>query len=207
MSLKTASKRKKTKSFSAYIKNEPQEYAFLDVETTGMSPRYRDRICEIAVLKYRGKKLVEKFETLINPERPITCGASMVNGITDDMVKDTPKFSEIAQKLREMLEGSIIVCHNLPFDLGFLEYEFYLCDLALGKIRTLDTLALARRFFNFPSNRLGSIADFLSIKAKRRHRAMADAETTKKIFSRFLEKLPGQTIESSVKTFLIEPMY
>lgn len=69
---------------------EDTTLGFLDVETTGLSSSYGDKICEIGFLKCRGDKVIDSFETLINPKRPISPGASAINGITDDMVVDAP---------------------------------------------------------------------------------------------------------------------
>ncbi|OGL40128.1 MAG: hypothetical protein A2042_02745 [Candidatus Schekmanbacteria bacterium GWA2_38_11] len=67
---------------------EEAVFSFIDVETTGLSPSFGDRICEIAILKRRGKKIIDSFHTLVNPERQISQGAQAVNNITDEMVKN-----------------------------------------------------------------------------------------------------------------------
>jgi len=71
----------------------------LDIETTGLLPETGERICEIALLKIQKGKIIDEFVSLLNPEKPISLGASTVSGITDEMVKDSPTFKEIAENI------------------------------------------------------------------------------------------------------------
>src|SRR5262249_42280573 len=99
---------------------DDREYIVMDVETTGLSPELGDRVCEVGAVKLRGSAVVETFESLINPGRPISAGAYAVNGISPAMVADAPAFPEVAQKLWDMMEGAVLVAYNAPFDKGFL---------------------------------------------------------------------------------------
>jgi DNA polymerase III epsilon subunit family exonuclease len=128
--------------------------AFLDVETTGLSAWFGDRICEIAVVRSRGDKILDKFNTLVNPQRSISPGASRVNGLTDKDVAEAPLFAEIANQVKPLLDEAIIVCHNAPFDLGFVSNEFNRLAQPLPPLEVIDTLLLAREYFNFDSNSL-----------------------------------------------------
>ena len=161
-------------------------FTFIDCETTGLSPRYGDKICEIALLKVRGGKVQESYQTLVNPGRPISPGAMAVNGITDAMVKDAPSFSEIAEKLIRIIGDSVIVAHNAKFDLGFLSTQFQNARIPLFDNMVIDTLLLARRHYNFPSNSLGNICTFLNFSVKDEHRAMGDVVLTRMVFEKFL---------------------
>ncbi len=172
-------------------------YAVVDVETTGLSPRFGDRVCEVGIVLARGGKIVDTYATLVNPLRPISPGASAVNGISDDMVADAPLFSEIAGEVQKRLEGNILICHNAPFDLGFLQMEFSRCGKAWKADGVLDTLAIARRFGNFPSNSLGRIAQVLGLDASAAHRALGDALTTYQLWQFFQNQL-GQTLEACI---------
>lgn len=159
--------------------------AFLDVETTGLSPRDGDRVCEIAVVRCCGAEELGRFGSLVNPGRPISPGASAVNGISDDMVTRSPSFADIADDLSDIVQNAILVCHNAPFDVKFLSAEFGLSGRAPWSGIVLDTLALARRRYYFPSNRLEYIARSLGIGALGAHRALADVLITKQVFDRF----------------------
>jgi DNA polymerase-3 subunit epsilon len=165
------------------------DLAFLDVETTGLSAAYNDRICEIAVLRCRDLKEHTAWESLVNPCRLISPGAGAVNGITDAMVADAPVFKDIADRLLEVIDGAVLVCHNAPFDLSFLSSELAACGRTLPDLAVIDTLRVARRHFSFPSYRLGSIASMLSIDVPESHRAMADVRTTHRVFARLWDEL------------------
>jgi DNA polymerase III epsilon subunit family exonuclease len=169
--------------------------AFVDVETTGLSTAYNDRIIEIALLKCQGAKILGRWESLVNPCRPISPGASAVNGITNKMVAAAPKFGKIAAKLLEHLQDTVLVCHNVPFDLGFLSAEFENCGRTFPNLNAIDTLKIARQYFDFPSNSLGNIAAYLEIDVEGQHRAMVDVVTTHRIFTYFFDELVKRGLE------------
>src|SRR5512135_3086934 len=121
-----------------------QPFTYLDVETTGLSAWYGDRICEIALLRCEGDNVIDTFQSLINPERPISPGAARVNGLRDADLADAPRFAHIAEQVLALVEDAVIVCHNVPFDLGFLCGEFGKINRPLPSVPTLDTLAIAR---------------------------------------------------------------
>ncbi|RMF21042.1 MAG: DNA polymerase III subunit epsilon, partial [Bacteroidetes bacterium] len=89
-----------------------QLYAIVDIETTGGRPS-RDKITEIAVVLHDGLRILERFETLLNPETPIPYGITELTGITNEMVAEAPKFYEVARKIVEMTEGAVFVAHNV----------------------------------------------------------------------------------------------
>src|SRR3989339_969799 len=169
--------------------------AFFDVETTGLDPFNGGRICEVGILCCDDFKITNTFSTLVNPCCPINPGASLVNGITDEMVKDAPLFSDIADEIMELFSDRIIVCHNAPFDMKFLRYELALIDKQAPKNPMLDTLLLARKFFNFPSNKLQSLAETLDIDPGNRHRALADVHTTRGVLQYFIKRLNQKGID------------
>src|SRR5882724_11121371 len=88
------------------------DFVILDVETTGLSPDTGDRVCEVAAVKIRGGAVVQSFGTLINPCRPISNGAYMVNRISPEMVANAPKFDDIAEEFAAMLKDSVIGAYN-----------------------------------------------------------------------------------------------
>lgn len=169
-------------------------FAFLDVETTGLDPYLGDRICEIAILKTKDGKVLDKFETLINPGRAIPHQAASVNGITDHMVKRAPFFRDIAWDVLNSLKDSVIVAHNARFDLGFLFSELSSIKLSPPENEVIDTLSIARRYYNFPSNSLGKIARYLGISTVGEHRAFGDVKITKEVFEYFTMNLERRGI-------------
>ena len=174
---------------SGEVRLEEITFTVLDVETTGLTPQFGDRVCEIALLRFRGARELGRFHSLVNPQRPISPGAFAVNGIRDQDVVDAPIFAEIAPAVLDLLEDSTLVAHNATFDLAFLEAEFQICDLSLVIDSIVDTLALARRCYRFPSNSLGNVAHFLGMNVRGQHRAMVDVLTTKMILERFVADL------------------
>ena len=178
------------------VKNTPLRdapLAFVDTETTGLRPDLGHRLVEIAILRTNGLDEVERFSTLVNPQRLLDPGAIAVNKITPDMVADAPTFAEILPDVHRMLDGAVIVMHNAPFDMGFLESEYRIAkDNTLSVDAILDTLMLARRQYHFNSNSLGNIARTLNIRTPNAHRAMGDVLTTFEVFRRFSGDLTRQ---------------
>jgi len=160
-------------------------FSFIDVETTGLNPDV-DRICEIALVSYKDFKQIYSFSTLINPQKYIPFEATKVNKITNEMVKNSPTFSQVAAKIIVALNDSVIVGHNVNFDKGFIEKEFLRCGLKLPNLYFIDTLEIARKFGNFQNNKLGNIARQLEISHENWHRALSDVEMTSKIFEHFM---------------------
>lgn len=161
-------------------------FVALDVETTGLTPQFGDRICEIGLLRFNLARVIDSFDTLINPGRPISPGASAVSGIRDDMVLDAPSFKDVAGRILQMLNGATILAHNAPFDLGFIAHQLRTLRPPALANPVVDTLALARRNYHFQSNSLGNIARELGIDTQGQHRALGDATITKHIFERFV---------------------
>ncbi len=183
------------KELDMLSRNEEEvEFAFLDIETTGLDPFVCDRMCEIAILKTRGYKVMDGLATLVNPGISIPPRASSINRITDDMVRKAPFFRNIALKVKDFLKDSIIIAHNARFDLGFLFVEFNNLKLAPPENTVLDTLKIARRYYDFPSNNLGDIARYIGIPTLSEHRAFADVRITKEVFEFFISDLKRRGI-------------
>ncbi|MCS7053644.1 MAG: exonuclease domain-containing protein [Ignavibacterium sp.] len=164
-------------------------FTVVDVETTGLSAK-SERIIEIALVKVENLKIVEKFSSLINPQKSIPFFITSLTGISDEDVEDAPVFYQVRDKIIEFLEDSIIVAHNLPFDLSFLKNEFRIIGEDFNPENSICTLKLSRRMFSsLRSKSLGSVADFLKIKNKNSHRALGDAETTAKILIKLIRRL------------------
>ena len=169
-------------------------FSFLDVETTGLDPSGGDRICEIAIIKTQNGDIVDKFETLINPGIAIPPRALSIHGITDSMVRRAPFFRQVSDDLLTFLKDTVIVAHNAAFDLEFLEAELKNLKLALPDNSVIDTLGIARRYYSFPSNSLGNIAESIGIRTESEHRALSDALTTKGVLEYFLTDLSRRGI-------------
>jgi DNA polymerase-3 subunit epsilon len=162
-------------------------FAIIDIETCGGKFDFRSgRITEICIVKHDGLGVVEVFTTLINPECNISTYFTSLTGITNDMVRDAPKFYEVAKKIHELTEDCIFVAHNSGFDYGFIKEEF----ASLGfKYRrdTLCTVRLSRKLIpGRISYSLGHLCASLGIEIEGRHRAEGDAVATAKLFDLLL---------------------
>lgn len=155
-------------------------YTIIDIETTGGNPQY-DKITEIAVYVHDGSKVIDEFNTLINPERSIPYYISQMTGITDDMVAGAPRFFEVARKIVDLTEGKIFVAHNAQFDYRFIQSEFKQLGFNFER-ETLCTVKLSRKLIPGKSSySLGNLCNDLGIKIKDRHRAAGDALATVKL--------------------------
>ncbi len=122
----------------------------LDTETTGLEHDNGDRIVEIGCIEIYDRRITEHhFHRYLNPDRPVAGGALEVHGITDEFLKDKPRFADIVDEFLAFIEGAELVIHNAPFDVGFLDAELARLDRS-PRIQTtdvssvLDTVALAR---------------------------------------------------------------
>ncbi|MCL1971692.1 MAG: 3'-5' exonuclease [Endomicrobia bacterium] len=171
--------------------NAPDDLVYLDIETTGLNHLTGARIVEIAMLKVQNGA-EERFETLVNPLQPIPLECSKIHSIYDNMVADSPVFKNIAKEVASFIGTSTVVCHNAQFDLAFVHKELSESGIRTSGIYYIDTLKLARQYFSFESNVLGSIADAIGVEAGLKHRAMADVLTmfsvSKYLFSNMYRK-------------------
>ncbi len=164
-----------------------KKYAIVDIETTGGMAR-RDRITEIAVVLHDGEKEIDRFESLINPERNIPYNIIQITGITNEMVAHQPKFFEVAKQIVEITEGAVFVAHNVRFDYTFIKEEFARLGYTFTK-RQLCTVRLTRQAFpGLRSYSLGNLIRLFGIQVNQRHRAMADVEATVEVFEHILDK-------------------
>ncbi len=155
---------------------------FLDTETTGLSPDDGDRIVEIGCVELLNRKLTgNNLHVYLNPERDSHEDALKVHGISNEFLKDKPKFADIAQQLLDYVQGAEIIIHNAPFDIGFLNKELEL----LGKKpftnvveSVTDSLAMAKELFPGKRNSLDALCDRLEVDNSGRtlHGALLDAE-------------------------------
>jgi DNA polymerase-3 subunit epsilon len=164
-------------------------FVVFDVETTGLSPAYGHRVCEVGCLRVLEGQERDRFASLVDPGRPISPGAFRVNRITPEMLDGAPTFGDIADALLDLLDGAVLVAHNAPFDLGFLVAELEIARLPRPSGPVIDTLALARRAYRFPRNSLSAVAGALGVSAGRAHRALADVQITSGVLAHLLRDL------------------
>ncbi|MUP46985.1 exonuclease [Gramella sp. BOM4] len=162
-------------------------YAILDIETTG--GKYNEEgITEIAIYKFDGHKVVDQFISLVNPERAIQPFVVNLTGINNDMLRNAPKFYEVARRIVEITEDSILVAHNAKFDYRILRTEFRRLGFDFER-KSLCTVELSKKLIpGMPSYSLGKLVKSLGIPLSERHRAAGDAQATIKLFKMLLNK-------------------
>jgi len=181
-----------------------RELIVFDVETTGLSPVSGDRVIEIAALKVKDSKPVDKFYSLLDPQREISMGAYMVNGISQEMLSGAPLAGEVLPRFLDFVGDGCLVGHNVQFDLGFLRYELSLIRQGLSKdVLVLDTLKMSRILLpQLRSHRLWLVARELGVSCDQQHRAMADVEMTFSVLQGLLA-LARKNNSVDLKNFMI----
>jgi len=175
----------------------PFMYAIVDIETTG-GYAAANGITEISIYIFDGKKVVEKFETLINPGQPIPRYIQAFTGINDEMVAKAPKFEVVAEKIYSLLHDKIFIAHNVNFDYSFVKAHLNESGFDLNS-KKLCTVRLSRKIFpGFPSYSLGNLCHSLGITINERHRAGGDTEATVKVFQLLLQNDKEQHIQKSL---------
>ncbi len=174
-------------------------YAILDIETTG-GQFNEEGITEIAIYKFDGHEIVDQFISLVNPEIPIQPFVVKLTGINNAMLKSAPKFFEVAKRIIEMTNDSVLVAHNADFDYRILRTEFRRLGYDFN-IKTLCTVELSKRLLpEQPSHSLGKLVRALGIPMADRHRASGDALATVKLFKMLLEKdLTKEIVKEHIK--------
>lgn len=170
----------------------------LDTETTGLEPSQGHRIIEIGAVEMINRRLTgNRFHQYLNPEREIDAGAIEVHGITNEMLADKPKFTDVAEDFLAFVNGAELIIHNAPFDTGFINHELGLVgNAAAARIEdlcaVLDTLKMARRMHPGQKNDLDSLCRRYSIDNSQRtlHGALLDAEILADVY---LAMTGGQT--------------
>jgi len=155
----------------------------LDTETTGLEPRHGHRIIEIGALELVDREVTgRQFHVYINPEREIEQGALEVHGITEEFLRDKPRFAEISEDLMTFVGGAELVIHNAPFDIGFIDNELLLTGhehTSITAVATvLDTLELAKDLHPGQRNSLDALCKRYEVDNSSRtlHGALLDAE-------------------------------
>ncbi len=164
-----------------------QPFAVVDVETTGTHANGGDRITEIAIVHVDGGEIVDRFTTLVNPERSIPPYITSLTQISWAMVKDALPFRRRADEVAARLRGRVFVAHNAAFDWRFVGAEMARCDRQLSG-PTLCTVRLARRLLpELPRRSLDMVARHFGVEITARHRAAGDAEATARVLVRLLQ--------------------
>lgn len=167
-------------------------FSVIDFETTGTSPK-NSRAIEVGIVKIENLKIVDSYQSLINPQQYVPPFITSLTGIENEDLIDAPPFENISQDIKNFIDGTVLVGHNLPFDFAFLYSEFQRAELILPKLKQVCTLKLSRSLFpELKSKALGSMVKHLRIRHRDVHRALGDATATAKIFLKLIAKLVAE---------------
>ena len=166
------------------------DYVLFDLETTGISWE-KDEVVEISAVKVKGGEIVDEFSSLVNPGMPIPYYASEVNGITDDMVADSPTFDKVLGEFLEFAGDEVLVGHNIhTFDMKFIQKssQYYFGKLIGNDY--VDTLMLARLYLpEMEHHTLSDLAAHYGISTAGAHRALADCKMNQQVFEHLKKEI------------------
>jgi len=181
-----------------------QPLAFVDLETTGTHPT-SDRVIEVAIVTLDDDGVVEEWSSLVNPGGRLPPFIESLTGIRSEMTADAPRFEEIAETIRERLDGRLMVAHNARFDYGFLKNEFARLEQRFVQ-QPLCTVKLSRRLF--PTQRrhnLDSVIRAHGLDAGDRHRAMADARVLLQFLTHLYSTRPMDEVNAAIDAVVRRP--
>ena len=164
-------------------------YTVIDIETTGLSKSYH-QITEIAAVKVRAGRIVDSYQTLVNPQVRIPSFITRLTGIDNNMVRYSPTITQVLPEFVKFIDKDVFVAHNATFDFGFLSHNLkHHYEQELQNYR-LCTRKLANRLFpELPQKRLVDLCVHLNVQNHHAHRAMGDVMATVKIFNNMLNVL------------------
>ena len=177
------------------LTNKLSDFVVIDLETTGFMPDY-DEIIEFSGIKISNGKIVDEYSTLIKPSCGIDTFVSSLTGITNEMFEDSPSIEMVIDRIMEFIGDSIIVGHNINFDINFL-YD----NLMIYRNKPLtndfeDTLKLARKLFkDFPNHQLTTCTSILNKEYFPTHRAMSDVKATYELLTHIYEYVDANNID------------
>ena len=180
--------------FSPRGQNLDDTYVVFDIETTGLS-KEKEMITEIGAVKVADGKIIDRFSTFVNPQRPISAEITKLTGITDDMVKDAHTIENILPEFLKFCEDTVLVAHNASFDTGFIRIAAERAGLGELHHTIVDTLELARALLpELNKHKLDIVCEHLGVTLNGHHRAVNDAEATAEVFIKFLDMLAEKKI-------------
>src|SRR3954453_6710457 len=167
-------------------------FCVVALETTGGSASAGSMITEVGAVKVRGGEVLGEFQTLVNPHQSIPPFIAVLTGITDSMVAAAPPIEQVLPQFLEFAQGSVLVAHNAPFDVGFLKFFAERQQRPWPAFEVLDTAKLARRVVtrdDAPNCKLSSLAVAFGSTTTPNHRALSDARATVDVLYGLMERL------------------
>lgn len=179
---------------------QEQTFVAFDLETTGKYP-LESEICEIAGVKWQGGQIVDEYQTLVRPRRRMSDEVIAIHNITNEMVAEAPPVEKVVHQFYKFIEGTVVVAHHAPFDLGFMAWEFESANLNLPKTPALCTAILSRKALPAsPNHRLQTLIQHLGLEQGAAHRALDDARACWQVAVRCFRRVgENVTLEDLIK--------
>ncbi len=170
-----------------WILDPDQTYVVVDVETTGGRGE-QHRVTEIGAVKVKNGEVIDRFQTLLNPQRAIPSGITRLTGISADMVADAPLFADIVDEFAAFLGDAIFVAHNVDFDYGFIAREFKRIGRPFRYPKLCTCASMRKLYPGHRSYSLAALSENYGIALRRHHRALCDAEAAAELLLLINEK-------------------
>jgi len=167
----------------------PNKYTVIDIETTGLDPHF-DSIIEIGALRIENGSITDSYSSLIKPDHKIDEFITELTGITNEMLESAPKINKVLPALKAFIGDSILIGHNVNFDINFLydEFENILNESLVNDY--VDTMRLSRRILpELKHHRLVDIADYYKIDTSGMHRAINDCKIVNECYINILQDI------------------
>ena len=173
---------------------EEAPLSFVDLEMTGLDP-VKDRVVEICIERVRGGEVVGRLHTLVRPEELAEkeVGNAHVHGIFAEALRDAPTFAQIAPRVAELFEGSVLIAHGAAWDVAFLEASMARADRPMPLPFYVDTLNLSRRTFGLKKHSLDALREHFGLDSSRAHRADADVAALRAVWAKCIAALEPRT--------------
>ncbi len=163
-------------------------FIVFDLETTGLN-KYTEGITEIGAVKIKDGKIVDRYSTFVNPEKPIPEKIISLTGISNEMVADADTIDKILPEFLEFCHGGVLVAQNAKFDTGFIKVACKRCNSEYN-FPVIDTLILARCLHpELPNHKLDTLTKHYNVALVNHHRAVDDAEATAEVFIKMTDEL------------------
>ena len=162
----------------------------IDFETTGLSPGYGDRTIEVGAVLVSGNRIVDRFQSLMNPGMRVSSFIEGYTGITNQMLSTAPTIKDVMGRLTSFIEQHHLVAHNASFDARFLDEELKRIHHTRTNAFACSMLASRRLYPDAPNHRLETLVTYKKLKTDGvHHRALADAEMTAHLWLRMIEDI------------------
>ncbi len=172
-----------------------EDFVVFDLETTGLSSN-NDGITEIAGVKIRAGEIIDRYSTLVNPEKNISEKITEITGITNAMVRNQRTIDQVLPEFMDFVGDSCLVAHNADFDMGFIRAKAKKLGIPVEN-SVADTLTLSRALLtDLKRHKLNLVAKHLDVALENHHRALDDAEATGKIFIKLMDRMKEQGIQT-----------